>query len=96
MKKKELYEMYKEEDGVRKVNRNVFYAYLKKYDWYKNVIAFLKNSKKTKNTKKGYTKWWNPKEIVDYAKTFSPEKAAKEYNISERTVYRYIENNLIK
>lgn len=94
MDKNELYEKYKKEEWARKISRESFYLYLRTkwgYDW---VVEFLKTAKKTTNNKQWTFKRENTNEIVDYAKLFSPEKAAKEYDISLRTVYRYI--NLTK
>jgi len=90
MKKKELYEKYKKEEWIRKVWKRTFYIYLDEYKWYDKVISFLNKSKKTTNNKTGTLKRKNTKEILDFVKLFSIEKAAKEYDVSERTIYRYI------
>lgn len=92
MKKKDLYEKYLKEGWWRKISLPTFYAYLAELETYDKVVSFLNKPKNNINSKGGKFKRKNPSEIIDFAKLFSIEKAAKEYNISERTIYRYINN----
>lgn len=72
----------------RQVSFSKFYKFLKEYWDLEKAKPFL--DAEPKNWRLWMTKVKNPKEVVDFAKINSPKKAAKEYNISERQVYRYI------
>ncbi len=93
MNKTELYEKYLKEKWVRRVGKYVFFTYLDKYGGYEWTISFLNKPKKVAQNKKWVYKAKNIQEIIDYAKLFSIDKAAKEYNISTRSIYRYINLN---
>lgn len=93
MNKTELYEKYLKEKWVRKISKYVFFTYLDKYGGYEETISFLNKPKWYHHNKKWAFKAKNIQEILDYVKLFSVEKAAKEYDISERTIYRYINLN---
>lgn len=92
MSKKELYEKYIKEWVWRKIKLHTFYSYLNELWSYDKVVSFLNKPKKVKNSKGWKFKRKNIPEILDFVKLFSIEKAAKEYDISERTIYRYINN----
>jgi len=92
------YQKYLKEEWVRKIWRPTFLCYLKECGSYKKTIDKLRWPKQTPNNK-----WWKYKadnipEILDYAKMFSIDKASREYWISSRSIYRYIEkfNKLTK
>lgn len=91
MNTEELYNKYiNEYPNIRQVQLKTFNTYLKRFGWYDNTIEYLKKPNSIRNNKAWYTKWGNISEIVDFAKLFSIKKAAKEYWVSERTIYRYI------
>ena len=85
------YEKYLQEEWVRKIKEKTFKNYLWAQWSYDNVIAFLKKKKKTKfNRPKKLYKVRDIQEVIDYVNVFSIDEAAKEFWISSRTVYRYI------
>jgi len=61
---------------------------MNKYGSVEEAIPFL--TQKRSNWRKGKTKIKNPKEVAEFAKINSPERAARVYGISERQVYRYM------
>lgn len=91
--REELYEEFKNELQKRGIKRNIkkntFLAYMTQMWSIPAILKYLSVPKKYKNNKTWKTKT-NPEEVVDFAKITSIQRAAKEYGVSERTIFRYI------
>ncbi len=86
-----MYEKYLKEKWVRLIKKSSFQIYVRKFWWYDKAIEYLRlDLKEVRKTKKWYAKWGNIQEIIDFANLTSIDRAAKQYWVSTRTIYRYM------